>query len=80
MKIESCLAEKILWPSNLSRALQVERVARELTRKMYCLTKKGRFPKDYELKKSRRCGTIGSLMRNIMAMEKSAKRLTNREP
>ncbi|MBW1942590.1 MAG: four helix bundle protein, partial [Deltaproteobacteria bacterium] len=35
------------WP----RGLKVERLARELTRKVYRLTKKTRFAKDYGLKR-----------------------------
>ncbi|MBW1768749.1 MAG: hypothetical protein JRJ65_17095 [Deltaproteobacteria bacterium] len=50
-------------------------MARELTRKMYCLTKKTGFAKDYGPKRQIQ-DAAGSSMHNIMAMEKSAKRLT----
>jgi len=33
------------------KGLQVERLARELTRKVYCLTKKPGFARDYGLKR-----------------------------
>jgi len=74
MKIESRPSGKDIeaWqpvesPSALSsgpKGLQVERLARELTRKVYRLTKKPGFTKDYGLKRQIQ-DAAGSSMHNI---------------
>jgi len=54
MKIESRPGGKDIEAWQPDESLQVERLARELTRKVYCLTKKPGFAKDYGLKRQTR--------------------------
>ena len=61
-------------------SLKVERLARELTRKVYRLTKKTRFAKDYGLKRQIQDAAGSSWLYQLPEEIRRAKDMNNREP
>ena len=59
--------------------IEVWQLARELTRKVYRLTKKPEFAKDYGLKKQIQ-DAAGSSMHNLDIKKYEERKATNREP